>query len=100
MMGWLPDDTILVSGKGNSKWPSHKPGTRPSFVKYNRLTGDKVCRVLSKHTDTPVGMAVFTSVTGEDRLALSYGLVFTIAFPCKQTIIIIPQYFVSDSVSS
>ena len=74
MMGLLPDDTILVSGIGSKKRPLTKPGTRPSLVKFNRITGNRVCNVLSKYTDIPVGMAVFTSVSGEGRLALSYGL--------------------------
>ena len=72
VMEVMPEDTILVSGKGSNKWPLNQPDTRPSFVKFNRITGNKVYDVLSKYTDAPTGMAVFTSTTGEERLAVSY----------------------------
>ena len=71
-MGLLPDDTILVSGKRISKLLSNTP---PSFVKFNRITRHKVCNVVSEYLDTPDGMTVLTSITGEDQLAFSYRLV-------------------------
>ena len=79
-MDLLPDDSIVISGKGSSIWPLNKPGTRPSFVKYNRLTGDRVCSILSEYTCMPDGMAVFTTATGDQCLAFSYGSVVWIFF--------------------
>ena len=80
VMDLLPDDSIVVSVKGCNKWPLNKPGTQPSFVKYNRLTGDRVCSILSKYRGMPDGMALFTTATGDQRLAFSYGSVFGLFF--------------------
>ena len=72
VMDLLPDDSILVSGKGSISQPSVRPDTRLKFVSFNILTGDRVCNVSSKHKSMPFGMAVFTTAGGCKRVAFTY----------------------------
>ena len=71
-MDVLADDSIVVSGRGNIKWPSVRPDTRSKFIKYNRVTGKSLCNIYSTHACMPDGMAVLTTADGYERIAFSY----------------------------
>ena len=72
VMDLLPDDSILVSGKGSISQPSARPDTRPKFVTFNIQTGDRVCNVSSEHKCMPFGMAVVNTAGGCKRVAFTY----------------------------
>ena len=75
VMDLLSDVSIVVSGKGNNKWPSVRRGTRPKITKYDRTTGKMVSSSWSGDKRMPDGMAVFTTGNGDQYIAFSYGLV-------------------------
>ena len=72
-MDLLPDDTIIVSGRVHHKWSSRRQSLRPKLTKYDMNSGRVVYS--SWYTCAPDGMAVFTTVAGDQWLALSYGSV-------------------------
>ena len=79
-MDLLPDDSVVVSGKRDTRWSSGRPGSgrlgsQPEFTRYDRTTGQMVGSSWSRDTRMPDGMAVLTTAAGEERLALSYGSV-------------------------
>ena len=72
VMDLLPDNSVVVCGKGSISQPSARPDTRPKFVAFNTMTGDRICNVSSEHTRMPFGMTVFTTADGCERIAFTY----------------------------
>ena len=72
VMDMLPNDSIIVSGKGRNKGQSDRSDSI-KFLTVNRMTGNIVSNVSSARACMPDGMAVFTTADGSERVALSYG---------------------------